>query len=232
MNIVSGDTDENVDVRFYVYMLSNVHWFGYKEKTHRLDTLLATAGSENATREDEKWFKINEYLSSDKFSYDVCLSESTNFKDLEVLKSDYFKLNKKKYVDAYQRDIFYRDNVLCEYFVDLLTYFNILNTRNSCLDIDPSFAKNSTINYFKYVLDKIKSKPFTINITDLYIGTMGYILNVRVPDIINESYANIAFSESKEEDEKNIKMYNEYVIKTSYIRENLINDIIDAINKF
>jgi len=66
---------------------------------------------------------------------------------------------------------------------------------------------------------------------DSYLTINGYILNVHIPEIIKKSIMLDEYSDSLEEDNEVVKLYNDYVTETDFIRKNVVNNILNSIDK-
>jgi hypothetical protein len=112
------------------------------------------------------------------------------------------------------------------FFVDVLTYYNILKSRSMCGKINQTF-KNATINYFNETLKSLYSLEYSIHLLDSYLTTSGYVLNINIPEKIK-----ISTLIDETLDEEIIKIYNDYVSDTQQLRQNVIDDIISKILTF
>jgi len=75
-----------------------------------------------------------------------------------------------------------------ESFIDIKNYFNVIDKRLSCYEIDPNYAKNATKDHFIEVIKKLYGNEEdilqqSINLVDLYLTINAYILNIDVPNI-------------------------------------------------
>lgn len=90
------------------------------------------------------------------------------------------------------------------HFVDVLTEFNILNSRNQCIGLEQpfvagyerlSFAKRKTIQGFQNMIDVLSLPNVTIYHLDTYLITNGEILKLDVPWEL-AAYKNVHFDKS------------------------------------
>jgi len=107
-----------------------------------------------------------------------------------------------------------------EFFIDIKNYFNIINRRLSCFEIDPNYAKNTTKEHFIDVIKKLyndKDDILSINLLDLYLTINAYILNIDVSNLFRY---------------ETIHKYDEFVQNTQVERQKLIDKIYSSIDNF
>jgi hypothetical protein len=82
------------------------------------------------------------------------------------------------------------------YFIDILSYYNIIKRRIPCYEVDPNYAKNMTKEHFINILkllydsnaDSIRGQ--SINLVDTYLNINAYILNIEFPEMLNYNAIN------------------------------------------
>ena len=117
-------------------------------------------------------------------------------------------------------------------FVDVFTYYYILNMREEfCDKIQNTFIK-ATKDYFTNTIRTISELPYAIHMLDSYLTINAYLLNIYVPKIIKESFIGEHVSYTEEEDNEVIKEYNSYVEETNDLRQEIIDNILERIEKF
>jgi len=89
---------------------------------------------------DEVWIKISDYLEDSRIHTDYSLPD-----EIDHFKGLFLKIDDRD-DDQLTGDEKY------SMFVDLYSYYNIVNTRKSCIEIDKNFAKNATKYYFTETL--------------------------------------------------------------------------------
>jgi len=119
-------------------------------------------------------------------------------------------------------DIEFMDSINMKIF-DVKSLYLLYNQRKSCLKI-PDYAKIKTLEIFNMIVDKFNSYD-TIIMLNLYLMINCIILDLDISDKFLTSQKEFA---SLGENDYN---YDDYIEET-YEREDLIKDIINAIEKF
>lgn len=208
--------NDTIAYELLVKFLYDVPWFHHKTMTHNLYIFKLETDTEYYQEEGEEptWRKILDYLENAAARTEYELSSELNEFKEKFLNLD----NGDK-----QHNMFFE--------VDVLTYYNILNRREQCIKINQSF-KNATKDYFTKTLEFINSLPYSIHMYDAYLTINGYILNVDIPNKIKESIVLDEFSNTKDEDDEVIELYNKYIEETNDLRQKVINDILTKISEF
>lgn len=203
-------------------------------------------------------------LSADEY-FEPCKRHGS----VSIYKSSYLKITKDNHLHLmlqsthinvpasngninYSKSVIRTQDTITYDFLDVKTYYNILRRRESCFELNPSFARVRTRFEFESKVISLSKQP--LHILDQYLKLNASMFNIPVPDDFNKMFSrnregniikdvlysstgdyNIPASIKTKEDyyrEEGIVMaeYNNYMKERAPIRQDLITKIYDKID--